>query len=327
MQSRTSPSFPGVAVLVPCRNEAPTVASVVADFLAALPGCTVHVYDNGSTDGTGAIAAAAGAIVREEPRPGKGGVVRRMFAEIDADVYVLVDGDATYDATRAPELVACLVDGELDMVTAVRRHSDDAAYTPGRWLGNRLFNALLGFLLGERPADVFSGYRVLSRRFVKSFPAVSQTFEIETEMTMHAFELRVPVAEVATHYGPRPAGSESKLRTVRDGLRIVRFTLRLFKDVRPLVFFSLLALAFAAAGLGLGAGVVVEYVRTGLVPRLPTAVLATGLMLVAALLFTCGLILDTVTRARVEMKRLAYLAARNSSPRAAVARASSTSAD
>jgi glycosyltransferase involved in cell wall biosynthesis len=324
MNTQSMPTVPSVAVLVPCRNEAPTVGIVVADFLAALPGCTVYVYDNGSTDGTGAIASSAGALVRHEPRPGKGGVVRRMFAEIDADVYVIVDGDATYDASRAPALVELLVAGDLDMVTAVRQHSDDAAYTKGRWLGNRLFNALMGFLLGERPADMFSGYRVLSRRFVKSFPAVSQTFEIETEMTMHAFELRVPTAEVPTHYAPRPEGSESKLRTVRDGVRIFRFTLRLFKDVKPFVFFSLVALLFAIAGLALGAEVIVEFMRTGLVPRLPTAVLATGLMLVSALLFTCGLILDTVTRARVEMKRLAYLASRNSSPRSTVAGQTST---
>ncbi len=301
---------PRIAVLVPCRNEAPTVGKVVADFRAALPACVVYVYDNGSTDRTSDAARDAGAIVRREERPGKGGVMRRMFAEIDADLYVVADGDATYDAASAPDLVARLVRDELDMVTGVRDHQDrDAAYRRGHRAGNRAFNALLGMLFGERPADMFSGYRVMSRRFVKSFPAEAHGFEIETELTVHALELRVPTAEVRTRYFERPAGSASKLATVRDGVRILGAMARLFRDVRPLPFFGACALLFALTGLLLGAGVIVEYMHTGLVPRLPTAVLATGLMLLASLSLACGMILDSVARGRREVKRLAYLAA------------------
>jgi len=301
---------PRIAVLVPCYNEALTVGRVVADFRQALPGCAVYVYDNRSTDGTGDIARAAGAQVRREPRPGKGVVVRRMFAEIDADIYVMTDGDATYDATRAPEMVALLVADDLDLVTGVRDDEGrDAAYRRGHRFGNRAFNALLGWLFGERPADMFSGYRVLSRRFVKSFPMEARGFEIETELTVHALELRVPAAEIRTRYFERPAGSASKLSTYRDGFRILATMARLFRDVKPLPFFSGFAALFAAVGLALGAGVTVEYMETGLVPRLPTAVLATGLMLLASLSFACGMILDSVARGRRETKRLAYLAA------------------
>jgi len=299
-----------IAVLVPCYNEALTVARVVADFSAALPGCDVYVYDNRSTDGTGDIARAAGAVVRREVRPGKGGVMRRMFAEIDADVYIVTDGDATYDATRAPEMVERLVHDDLDVVTGVRDHGErDAAYRRGHQFGNRAFNLLLGLLFGERPTDMFSGYRVMSRRFVKSFPAEARGFEIETELTVHALDLRVPTAEVVTSYFERPAGSTSKLSTYRDGLRILGTMARLFRDIRPLPFFSVCALLFALAGLAFGAEVVVEYFATGLVPRLPTAVLATGLMLLASLSIVCGMILDSVARGRREAKRLAYLAA------------------
>lgn len=301
---------PRIAVLVPCYNEAPTVAKVVADFRSALPGCTIYVYDNRSTDGTGDLARAAGAVVRREERPGKGGVMRRMFAEIDADLYIVTDGDATYDATRAPEMVERLLRDDLDVVTGVRDHEErDTAYRHGHQFGNRAFNFLLGMLFGERPADMFSGYRVMSQRFVKSFPAEARGFEIETELTVHALELRVPTAEVVTSYFERPAGSTSKLSTYRDGLRILYTMARLFRDVRPLPFFSGCALAFALVGLLLGAGVVVEYLETGLVPRLPTAVLATGLMLLASLSIVCGMILDSVARGRREAKRLAYLAA------------------
>ena len=303
-----------IAVLVPCRNEAVTVGRVVEDFRSALPGAAVYVYDNGSVDETAAIARAAGAIVRREETPGKGGVVRRMFAEVEADVYVIVDGDATYDAARAPELVAMLVDNELDMVTAVREHEDAAAYRPGHATGNRAFNRLVGMLFDVRPADLLSGYRVLSRRFVKSFPAQSQRFEVETEMTVHALELNVPRGEVATRYLPRPEGSDSKLDTWRDGLRILRFMVRLFRDVKPLAFFMLVALALAVPGAILGGSVVIEFMRTRAVPRLPTAVLATGLMLLASLAFACGLILDSVARGRLEAKRLAYLALGSARP-------------
>ena len=314
--------IPRIAVLVPCRNEAVAVGRVVADFRAALPGATVYVYDNGSTDDTGAIARAAGAVVRREERPGKGGVVRRMFAEVEADVYVLVDGDATYDAARAPELVARLVDDGLDLVTAVREHEDPAAYRRGHALGNRMLNALLGVLFGHQPADMLSGYRVLSRRFVKSFPAQSQRFEIETETTVHALEMRVPSAEVPTRYLARPSGSASKLHTYRDGARILVAIALLFRDVKPLLFFSWLAAVLGAVALTLGAEVVLEYMHTGLVRRLPTAVLATGLMLLAALSLAAGVILGSVARGRLEAKRLAYLAASPSAQDGAPARPS-----
>ncbi|MFO1312158.1 MAG: glycosyltransferase family 2 protein [Burkholderiales bacterium] len=302
-------SPPRVAVLVPCFNEAPTVARVIADFRAALPGCTVYVYDNRSTDGTGDIARASGAVVRREERPGKGGVMRRMFAEIDADIYVVADGDATYDAASAPEMIDRLVRDDLDVVTGVRDHGNsDAAYRRGHQLGNRMFNWLLGVLFGERPADMFSGYRAMSRRFVKSFPCEARGFEIETELTVHALELRLPTAEVVTRYFERPEGSTSKLSTYKDGLRILSTMARLFRDVRPLPFFFAFAALFAFVGLVLGFEVIVEYIDTGLVPRLPTAVLATGLMLLASLSVVCGMILDSVARGRREAKRLAYLA-------------------
>ena len=295
-------------MLVPCRNEALTVGRVVADFRAALPGAMIYVYDNGSDDDTAAIARTAGAIVRHEESPGKGGVVRRMFAEVDADVYIIVDGDATYDASRAPEMVALLVDNELDMVTAVREHEDATAYRRGHATANRAFNRLIGMLFDMRPGDTLSGYRALSRRFVKSFPAQAQRFEVETEMTVHALELNVPRGELPTRYLPRPEGSDSKLRTWRDGLRILRFMVRLFRDVKPFAFFAIIAVVLALVGLVLGGSVFVEFLRTRQVPRLPTAVLATGLMVLAAMSFACGLILDSVARGRLETKRLAYLA-------------------
>jgi glycosyltransferase involved in cell wall biosynthesis len=301
---------PSIAVLVPCRNEAATIARVVGDFAGALPGCAVHVYDNGSTDGSGEIARAAGAVVRREVRPGKGGVVRRMFAEIDADIYVLVDGDATYDAGSAPTLVAALAADDLDMVIAVRDDAGTAAaYRRGHRFGNRMFNWLLGVVFGHRPADMFSGYRVFSRRFVKSFPSAATGFEIETEITVHALELRLPCAEIATRYFARPEGSASKLNKWRDGLRILGTIATLFRDVRPLPFFGIVAALLATASLALGSGIVVEYMETHLVPRLPTAVLATGLALLASLSLACGMILDSVARGRREAKRLAYLAA------------------
>ena len=301
---------PRIAILVPCRNEAAAVGQVVTGFHAALPGCVVYVYDNASTDGTAGIARAAGAVVRRERRPGKGGVVRRMFAEVDADIYIMVDGDATYDASRAPEMVAALVGDNLDMVTALRDDEGEAAaYRRGHRLGNRMFNALLGLIFGQRPTDMLSGYRAFSRRFVKSFPLAAQRFEIETELTVHALELRIPTAEIATRYGARPEGSASKLNKWRDGLRILGTMATLFRDVRPLPFFGILALLLTATGLALGTGVIVEYMHTGLVPRLPTAVLATGFMLLASLALACGLILDSVARGRREAKRMAYLAA------------------
>jgi glycosyltransferase involved in cell wall biosynthesis len=298
-----------VAVLIPCRNEVATVARVVADFRAAVPACEIYVYDNGSMDDTASAARAAGAIVRNESRPGKGGVIRRMLGEIDADAYVIVDGDATYDARSAPRMIDELVANDLDMVTAVRdERGEGAAYRRGHRLGNRAFNALLGMLFGSRPGDMLSGYRVLSRRFAKSFPANSRGFEIETELTVHALEQRLPVVEVATPYFERPAGSSSKLSTYNDGMRILWMTAMLFRDEKPLAFFGSIALVIAVVGLLLGGSVVIEYMETRLVPRLPTAILATGLMLLAFLSLGCGLILNNVARGRREMKRLAYLA-------------------
>jgi glycosyltransferase involved in cell wall biosynthesis len=299
-----------IAVLVPCRNEAATVAQVVCAFRAALPGCVVYVYDNASTDATGQVARNAGAVVRREMRPGKGGVVRRMFAEIDAEAYVIVDGDATYDASRAPELIAALLEDDLDMVTATRdADGEPGAYRSGHRFGNWVFNSMLGIMFGQRPTDMFSGYRAFSRRFVKSFPLSAQGFEIETELTVHALDMRVPTAEIATRYRARAEGSASKLNKWRDGWRILLTVATLFRDVRPLPFFGILAALLLAAGLALGSEVVVEYMRTGLVPRLPTAVLATGLVLLASLSLVCGIILDSVARGRRETKRLAYLAA------------------
>jgi glycosyltransferase involved in cell wall biosynthesis len=298
-----------VAVLIPCRNEAATVAKVVADFVAALPDCDVYVYDNGSSDGTAAAAREAGAIVRTEARPGKGGIIRRMLGEIDADIYVMVDGDATYDAPSAPRMVDELVANDLDMITAVRdERGEGGAYRRGHRLGNHVFNALLGVLFGSRPADMLSGYRVLSRRFAKSFPANSRGFEIETELTVHALEQRLPTAEVRTPYVGRTAGSTSKLSTWPDGARILWMTVMLFRDEKPLAFFGSIALLVATVGLLLGGSVVIEYMDTHLVPRFPTAILATGLMLLAFLAFGVGLILNNVARGRRETKRLAYLA-------------------
>ena len=301
---------PRIAVLVPCRNEAATVGKVVTDFRGALPQCSVYVYDNASSDATAHAARAAGAIVRTEARPGKGGVIRRMLGEIDADIYVIVDGDATYDAASAQRLVDELVTNDLDMVTALRvEQGDGAAYRRGHRLGNRAFNALLGILFGSRPGDMFSGYRALSRRFAKSFPAASRGFEIETELTVHALEQRLPTAEVRTPYYERPAGSQSKLSTYRDGLRILRMTAVLYRDERPLAFFGAFAVLLGVIGLALGGSVVLEYMETRLVPRFPTAILATGLMLLAFLALGCGLILHNVARGQRELKRLAYLAA------------------
>ncbi len=309
VEAETWPHRIDVAVLIPCRNEAGTIARVVGDFRAALPGARVYVYDNGSSDLTSEVAAAAGAIVRREARPGKGEVLRRMFAEIEADAYVMVDGDATYDAPSVRRMLHVLTSTGCEMVTGVRdERGEVAAYRRGHRLGNRLFNRLLGFLFGTQPTDMFSGYRVLSRRFVKSFPAASTGFEIETELTVHALQQRLPTAEIPTPYFERPPDSPSKLATYRDGTRILLATLLLFRDERPLSFFSILGVALAAVGLALGIDVVREFMRTGLVPRLPTAILASGLMILSFLAFSCGLILDSVARGRRELKRLAYLA-------------------
>ena len=297
-----------VAVLVPCYNEQIAITKVVADFRAALPGARVYVYDNNSTDGTLAAARAAGAVVRTEMLQGKGHVVRRMFADIEADVFVLVDGDDTYDAAVAPDMLRLMVDRQLDMVTGTRQTEATEAYRPGHRLGNVMLTGLVRHIFGDRVSDMLSGYRAFSRRFVKSFPALAAGFETETEFTVHALELNMPIGEVVTAYRGRPPGSTSKLRTYSDGARILRTIVKLVKEERPLQFFALTGLLLLVVGLLLGLPVVVEFVRTGLVPRLPTAVLATGIVLLSFLSFVCGLVLDTVTRGRREMKRLAYLA-------------------
>lgn len=302
------PVAPRVAVLIPCFNEEAAIGTVVADFRAALPEATIHVYDNNSTDGTTEVARKAGAVVRAETLQGKGHVVRRMFADVDADIYVLVDGDDTYDAAAAPRMVRMLREQGLDMVTGARTGGGHAAYRPGHRFGNRVLTGLVAAIFGDRVRDMLSGYRVLSRRFVKSFPALAGGFEIETELTVHALELDMPIGEVPTAYKERPPGSASKLSTIRDGVRILRTILVLVKEERPLPFFGLAAAALLVAGLALFAPVLATYLETGLVPRLPTAVLSLGLVLLSFLSLACGLVLDTVTRGRKEAKRIAYLA-------------------
>lgn len=299
---------PRLVVLIPCFNEAPSIGRVIAAFRESLPEAGIYVYDNNSTDSTAAAATAAGAVVRREPFPGKGNVVRRMFADIEADVYVMVDGDATYDASAAPGMVRLLVQDKLDMVVGTRIAAGEDAYRLGHRAGNRLLSSAVAHLFGKQFTDMLSGYRAFSRRFVKSFPALSGGFEIETELTVHALELRLPVAEVAAPYVGRLHGSSSKLSTYRDGWRILKLLVVLFKNERPFQFFTWLSLVLVVTALALGTPLVITFIKTGLVPRMPTAILATGLVLLAALSFITGLILDTVTRGRRELKRLAYLA-------------------
>ncbi|MEQ1579199.1 MAG: glycosyltransferase family 2 protein [Steroidobacteraceae bacterium] len=298
---------PEIAVLVPCYNEQETIAKVVADFRAHLPGCSVFVYDNASTDETAVRARAAGAVVRTEPLPGKGNVVRRMFADVEADVYVLVDGDDTYDAASAPMFVSRLLSESLDMVSGLRVETSVKAYRPGHRFGNWMLTSLVARIFGKRFKDMLSGYRVMSRRLVKSFPALSAGFDIETELTVHALQLRVPMAELPAPYGDRPAGSVSKLQTVGDGFRILGAIGTLVKEERPLQFFGAAGLLLVLAALLVGFPVVTEFLQTGLVPRMPSAILATGLVLLGFLGFTCGLILQTVTKGRLELKRMHYL--------------------
>ena len=294
-------------VLIPCYNEAVAIGRTVTGFREALPQAVVYVYDNNSSDDTVAVARAAGAVVRQEGMQGKGHVVRRMFADIEADAYVLVDGDDTYEAAAAPAMVRRLLDERLDMVTGARVTEIAAAYRPGHRFGNMMLSGIVAWVFGNRVSDMLSGYRVFSRRFVKSFPASAGGFETETEFTVHALELRMAVAEVATAYRDRPPGSVSKLSTYSDGLRILRTIVVLVKEERPLQFFCLFALLFLLSGIALGLPLVGEFIRTGLVPRLPTAVLATGFVLLSFLSFSLGLVLDSVTRGRREFKRLAYL--------------------
>ncbi len=308
----TLSAIPGgarIAVLVPCFNEESAVARVIDAFRASLPNAAIYVYDNNSRDRTAEVARAAGAVVRTERLQGKGHVVRRMFADVDADVFVLVDGDDTYDAAAAPGLVRMLLDGQLDMVTAARDSASFGAFRRGHRAGNALLTGMVCWVFGNRVTDVLSGYRVFSRRFVKSFPALAAGFETETEFTVHALELCMPIGEMRTRYRGRSEGSASKLRTWADGLRILRTIVLLVKEERPLQFFALAGLILLGGGAATGLPVVLDFLRTGLVPRLPSAVLATGFVLAALVAVGCGLVLDSVARGRKEMKRLAYLAA------------------
>jgi len=302
-----SVASPVIAVLLPCYNEEAAIGATVAGFRAALPGATIYVYDNNSRDRTREIAAEAGAIVRTERLQGKGHVVMRMFADVDADVYVMADGDLTYDPKAAPAMVDMLLAEELDMVVGTRRHEEKDAYRGGHVLGNRIFTGLLAGLFGRSFSDIFSGYRVFSRRFVKSFPVLSSGFEIETEMSVHALELKMPVGEVETAYGARPEGSHSKLSTYGDGYRILRTIMTLYRVERPALFYGAIGAFLVALAIALAIPLIVTYVHTGLVPRFPTAILVTGIIIIAVLCFFAGLILDTVTRGRRELRRLAYL--------------------
>ena len=300
-------SQPRIAVLLPCYNEEAAIERTIAGFRAALPGATIFVYDNNSSDDTVALAKAAGAVVRTERQQGKGNVVRRMFADVDADVYIMADGDLTYDPAAAPPMVAMLLVEQLDMVVGTRKHEAAEAYRGGHVLGNKLFTGLLAGLFGRSFTDIFSGYRVFSRRFVKSFPVLSAGFEIETEISVHALELKMPVGELETIYAARPEGSASKLSTYRDGWKILKTIVTLYRVERPVLFYGTIGFYLLLLGLVLAVPLVLTYLATGLVPRVPTAILITGLGIVATLCLFAGLILDTVTRGRREVRRLAYL--------------------
>jgi len=300
-------SPPSIAVLLPCYNEAATIAHVVRDFRAALPDAVVYVYDNNSTDDTARVAATAGAIVQREALQGKGNVVRRMFADVEADVYVLSDGDDTYDASAAPSMIRLLREQELDMVSGRRVATERSAYRKGHRFGNSLLTGMVALIFGSRFKDMLSGYRIFSRRFVKSFPALTKEFEIETELTVHALELALPTAEVDTRYRERPEGSQSKLRTLRDGWKIALAITILVKEERPLQLFSALGLGLLVLAIILAAPLLPTYLSTGEVPRFPTAILATGMGLLGFVSLFTGFILDTVTHGRRELKRLHYL--------------------
>ena len=303
----TSTAKPRVAVLLPCLNEAAAIARVVASFQAALPDATIYVYDNNSTDDTSAIARAAGAVVRRERLPGKGNVVRRMFADVDADIYVLADGDLTYDASRVGELVDAVREQDLDMIVAARDGGGDKAYRRGHQLGNQVFNRLVARLFGDGFNDIFSGYRAFSRRFVKSFPAAASGFETEAELSIHALDLRLSTHEISLPYGSRPEDSKSKLRTYRDGARILWTIARMYYALHPLRVLGTLSGTLTVLALLIGAPVVLDYMRTGLVPRFPSAILAAALMQMSWLALACGTILDAVSGSRREMKRMRYL--------------------
>ncbi len=298
---------PRVAVLLPCLNEAAAIGHVVAEFRRALPDATVYVYDNNSTDGTADVAKAAGAIVRRERLPGKGNVVRRMFADIEADIYVLADGDLTYDASRAPELVKAVAEDDLDMIVAARDGGGNKAYRRGHRLGNQLFNIVVEKLFGQAFSDIFSGYRAFSRRFVKSFPASASGFETEAELSIHALDLRLATAEVKLAYRERPENSKSKLRTYHDGARILWTIGRMYYALYPMRVFGCMGAGLAMLSLGIGAPVILEFMRSGLVPKFPSAILAAALMQLSWLAFVCGIILQAISGSRREMKRMRYL--------------------
>ena len=299
-----------IAVLIPCYNEAAAITEVVQDFRAALPDATIYVFDNNSNDDTATLARDAGAVVRSEPRQGKGNVVRRMFADIDADIYVMVDGDGTYDAPSARKLIEIMVADNVDMVVGSRvpiGADEGEVYRRGHTMGNRLFNTVARLMFGAGFTDIFSGYRAMSRRFVKSFPLTASGFEIETEITVHAVELASPYAELPTPYGSRRGESSSKLRTYRDGARILRIAIALYRDVRPMRFFGILFGLLLLCSILLGIPVVTDYIETGLVPKFPTAILAAAMATLAFIFLTCGIIVDSLSRARREVRKLAYL--------------------
>jgi glycosyltransferase involved in cell wall biosynthesis len=293
-----------VAVIIPCHNEAVSIGKVVDKFRRFLPNAAIYVYDNNSKDNTREVALKAGAIVREEELQGKGNVVRRMFSDIDADYYILIDGDDTYDVSASLDLLQCAIEKNLDMVNGARVSSDKDAYRPGHMFGNKMLTKIVSFVFGDRIKDMLSGFRVFSRRFVKSFPALSSGFEIETELTIHALELKMPIAEISTQYKGRPEGSESKLRTYRDGLMILKMIAMLIKEERPLQFFLLLSVVLGSVSIVLAWPIVGEYLKTGLVPRFPTAILSSAIMLLAFLSLFTGMVLDTVTHGRQKMKRM-----------------------
>jgi glycosyltransferase involved in cell wall biosynthesis len=302
------PTLPNIAVIIPCHNEATTIADVIAGFRAALPRASIHVYDNVSTDTTSEVAQAAGAIVGHEPNPGKGNVVRRMFSDVDADIYIMVDGDGTYDASDCPRMIEMMLEQGLDMVCGARREDGAAAYKTGHRFGNWLFTTMVAKLFGRQFTDIFTGYRIFSRRFVKSFPALSEGFEIETELTVHSLGLRMKTAELSSKYIERPVGSTSKLHTIRDGFRILLTVLRLIRIEKPMAFYGVLSFCLLMIGSLIGLPVILEFLQTGLVPKLPRAVLASAVMMLAFLAMTAGLILEAVLVGRREMKQFHYLA-------------------
>lgn len=296
-----------IAILIPCFNEALSIVKVITDFKQQLPQASIYVYDNGSSDNSMTLAKTAGAFVRLVPTRGKGNVVRQMFADIDADIYVMVDGDGTYDASLVKNAISLLQDNVLDMVVCVRKPHDENSFPPGHTLGNKVFTKTVNFLFGFRFTDIFSGYRVFSRRFVKSFPSVSHGFEVEAEMTIHALQLGVPTTEIETKYIERPSGSVSKLKTMRDGLRILRTILLLFLYIRPMVLLGTAALLLMVTSIFLAAPIIIHFIHTGVVPRIPTAILAASLGILASIAIACGMVLDSVSRSRLELKRFWYL--------------------